>query len=84
MKRAYILADEDIDAPHVPIPRRACPSAHDATLQIAIGTRIAEVERRMILATLAELDGDKERTAKTLGISLKTLYNKLKRYRAET
>jgi two-component system response regulator AtoC len=85
VKRAYILADEDIDAPHVPIPQASVPErGHDATLQIAIGTRIAEVERRMILATLAELDGDKERTAKTLGISLKTLYNKLKRYRAET
>jgi len=84
VQRAYILADQDIDATHVPVPQASTPErGPDATLQISIGTSIEEVERRMILATLAELDGDKDRTARTLGISLKTLYNKLKRYRHE-
>jgi DNA-binding NtrC family response regulator len=82
VQRAFILADEDIEAQHLPIPAASVPErGPDATLQITIGTSIAEVERRMILATLAELGGDKERSARTLGISLKTLYNKLKKYR---
>jgi DNA-binding NtrC family response regulator len=51
-------------------------------MKVAIGTTVAEVERRLILATLAEQGGNKERAARTLGISLKTLYNKLKRYQS--
>jgi DNA-binding NtrC family response regulator len=49
-------------------------------MRIAIGTTVAEAERRLILATLADHGGNKDRTARTLGISLKTLYNKLKKY----
>ncbi len=40
--------------------------------------------RRLILATLDRLQGDKKRAAKTLGISLKTLYNRLGVYRASS
>ena len=82
--RAFILADADIEPSHLPIPHAGAPELGiEATLQVSIGTSIAEVERRMILATLAEYGGDKERTSRTLGISLKTLYNKLKAYRGE-
>ena len=38
-------------------------------------------ERRLIMATLAHFSGDKRRAAETLGISLKTLYNRLNSYR---
>ena len=38
------------------------------------------VERSLILATLKHLDGHKEKTAAALGVSLKTLYNRLKEY----
>ena len=40
----------------------------------------AEVERRMILATLEHCGGDKKQAAQVLGISLKTLYNRLNVY----
>ncbi len=84
VQRAMILADEDIDADHLPLPQAASPECGpDATMRIAIGTTVAEVERRLILATLAEHGGNKDRTARTLGISLKTLYNKLKKYQSE-
>ena len=42
---------------------------------------LAEVERRAILSTLGHYDGDKKRAAEVLGISLKTLYNRLKKYK---
>jgi two-component system, NtrC family, response regulator AtoC len=82
--RATILADaDDIEAVHLPLPQLAEPEcASDASMRIAIGTTVAEAERRLILATLNDHGGNKERTARTLGISLKTLYNKLKRYQA--
>jgi DNA-binding NtrC family response regulator len=48
-----------------------------------VGTSLGDAEQRLIEATLASFGGDKQRTADTLGISLRTLYNRLKRYREE-
>lgn len=47
---------------------------------VPVGTSIRELERRLILATLEHYGGDRGRTAETLGISQKTLYNRLKAY----
>ena len=44
---------------------------------------IADAERRLILATLAHCDGHRERAAEMLGISAKTLYNRMKTYERE-
>jgi hypothetical protein len=49
---------------------------------VRVGSTLEETERRLILATLAELGGDKRRTAAALGIGLKTLYTRLSVYRA--
>jgi DNA-binding NtrC family response regulator len=55
--------------------------AHNAmTLEIPVGTSIEEVEKLLIIRTLELNQGSKPKTAETLGISLKTLYNKLERY----
>jgi two-component system response regulator AtoC len=51
-------------------------------LCIPLGTRLSDVERQVILATFAHCERHKERTAATLGISIKTLYNRLKEYGA--
>ncbi|HET9952646.1 MAG TPA: sigma-54 dependent transcriptional regulator [Candidatus Eisenbacteria bacterium] len=45
-----------------------------------VGGSLDEAERRLILATLEQLGGDKKKAAETLGISLKTLYNRLHLY----
>ncbi|AEG92107.1 sigma-54-dependent transcriptional regulator [Ramlibacter tataouinensis] len=49
-------------------------------LEVAVGTPLATVERQVILATLEHFGHHKERTAAALGVSLKTLYNRLKEY----
>ncbi len=46
-----------------------------------VPTPIEEVEKRMILATLKKLGGNKTQAAQLLKISLKTLHNKLTQYR---
>jgi DNA-binding NtrC family response regulator len=50
---------------------------------VRVGSTIADAERDLIIATLAYCDGAKERTADMLGISLKTLYNRLRAYGSE-
>ncbi len=51
-----------------------------ARLDVAVGMTQDEAERHLILATLEHAARDKVRTAQMLGIGLRTLYRKLKRY----
>lgn len=46
-----------------------------------IGRSIAEMEKDLILATLEHFGGDKKAAAATLGVSLKTLYNRINDYK---
>jgi DNA-binding NtrC family response regulator len=54
----------------------------DNTLQVPIGTTVEEAEKNLILRTLEHTRNNKTRAAEILGISLKTLHNKLKEYGA--
>ncbi|MFZ0520202.1 MAG: helix-turn-helix domain-containing protein [Candidatus Acidiferrales bacterium] len=51
-------------------------------LHFPIGTTVDAVERELILQTLGATSQNKTRAAELLGISLKTLHNKLKEYEA--
>jgi hypothetical protein len=53
------------------------------SLRIPVGTNLADAERWMIFATLQKCGGNKTRAAALLGVSLKTLYNRLNAYRAQ-
>lgn len=83
VQRAFILANDEIDESQ--FPQRFTPSAeaNPTSLNLAVGTSIDAAERRLILATLEHNQGDKLRTAEALGISLKTLYNRLKHYETD-
>src|SRR5208282_3830818 len=62
--------------------RTLVAGANDSLL-LRPGMTVAEAERRLILETLASTENNKTRAAELLGISLKTLHNKLKEYEAE-
>ena len=47
-----------------------------------LGHSLAEIEKAVILATLEHTDGDKRAAADILGISLRTVYNRLNDYAA--
>jgi two-component system response regulator AtoC len=83
--RAYVMTEGSvIDDDHLPREPSAVPSVGGApSLTIPIGTPLAEVDRQITLATLEHLGRHKEKTAATLGISLKTLYNRLKEYASD-
>src|SRR5271168_5138105 len=58
------------------------PDPSPNTVQVEVGTTVDEAERRLILKTLESTQNNKTRAAEILGISLKTLHNKLKEYGA--
>jgi DNA-binding NtrC family response regulator len=60
----------------------AVPTPAGDSITLPIGTSMAQAERLLTLATLRHYNHHKERTAAVLGISLKTLYNRLKEYAA--
>jgi DNA-binding NtrC family response regulator len=47
-----------------------------------VGVPLADADRRLIFATLEQCGGVKKHAAEVLGISLKTLYNRLEEYAA--
>src|SRR5450755_1376871 len=84
IERAFILADQTLElAPLIQNPAvgRGGDAATDRErLDIRVGSRIYDVERSLIEATLDYFKGNKRRAADALGCSLKTLYNKLNGY----
>jgi DNA-binding NtrC family response regulator len=82
IERGFIMADTEIGLESaVPSALEAATNDDAGCIRVRIGTRLADVEREVILATLDRLRGNKRRTAATLGCSVKTLYNKLHLYR---
>ena len=79
IQRAYILSDQVIDAAAL-TPAFTSQSPIGMALAIPVGTSLAEVDRKLIFATLELCGGVKKRAADILGISLKTLYNRLEEY----
>jgi DNA-binding NtrC family response regulator len=83
VERAMILVDGDvIGEEHLP-PDMQASRPETATLRVPLGIPIHQIEKEYILASLQRNGGNKARTAELLGISEKTLYNKLNRYAAE-
>ncbi len=77
--RAYILSDQVIDAQALD-PGPTHSAATPLTLAVPVGSTLAEADRQLIFATLDLCGGVKKRAADLLGISLKTLYNRLDEY----
>lgn len=80
--RAYIMADtrrqviqlpEDLASPFSKVGNTPYSG-------IVVGKTVEDVERELIETTLEHLSGDKKKAAEMLGISLKTLYNRLNSY----
>jgi DNA-binding NtrC family response regulator len=95
MQQASILAEAVVSLEHLPAPFRgetrdggtafpepAGGGGAPGRVVLDLPIALADAERRIALATLALLDGDKAATAARLGISLKTLYGRLREYAA--
>jgi DNA-binding NtrC family response regulator len=79
--RAFIMAETLIEVPSPTTNTSGKRPAREAgCLNLWIGTSLADAQREVILATLDHFNGDKQQTALALGVSLKTLYNRLLSY----
>jgi two-component system response regulator FlrC len=74
-----------IAAPAAPQGAAAQPAATPEAKPVSalVGRRVDEVERDLILETLTHCLGNRTRAAEILGISIRTLRNKLHEYRAQ-
>src|SRR5690606_28296512 len=74
MQRAFIMADDAVIRP-MAVPLQVSPArpAASTVISVAVGTSLADADRQLIMATLAQCGGVKKRAAEVLGISLKTL-----------
>jgi DNA-binding NtrC family response regulator len=76
IENAFIMADAEImpeDLPTLELPNKE-------ELRISVGESVEDAERKLIVATLDLYGGDKQATADTLGLSLRTLYSRLSGY----
>jgi DNA-binding NtrC family response regulator len=81
VQRAFLLADDVLDLPGArSMSASAPPPPATDRVMVPIGTSLAESERNIIFATLDRCGGNKTRAAEVLGVSLKTLYNRLHEY----
>jgi DNA-binding NtrC family response regulator len=85
LERAVIVCEAStIEIKHLPpgfgsvTPRPAVQEAN--AVRLGVGTTVGEAEKLLILKTLEATNNNKTRAAEILGISLKTLHNKLKEY----
>jgi DNA-binding NtrC family response regulator len=88
LERAVIMCDGSvIEMKHLApgfghvVPRAPVQEAN--AVRLGVGTTVDEAERLLILKTLEATNNNKTRAAEILGISLKTLHNKLKEYGAQ-
>jgi DNA-binding NtrC family response regulator len=84
IERAVVLAsDGRLGVEHLPPGFGEAPvriAGNDSGVHVEVGTTVDEAERQLILKTLDATHGNKTRASEILGISTKTLQNKLKEY----
>ena len=57
--------------------------APNEVVPLLIGATVGEIERELVLQTLARCHGNRTRAARVLGVSVRTLRNKIRQYSAE-
>ena len=84
MHRAILIAMEDeIEADAIHVSDEGAANVTPQAASSSIGTTVADMEKKLILDTLDHVLGNRTAAAKILGISIRTLRNKLKEYGKE-
>src|SRR3569833_514848 len=82
--RAFILAEDELDLTTAVGPTKQVVAGIESDcVTFPLGGRLADAEQKLIFATLGYCGGNKTQTAEVLGVSLKTLYNRLNEYQSK-
>jgi DNA-binding NtrC family response regulator len=78
MVQESVVFNSDMFAPEVP----ASSLTPHQVMPLLIGSTLDEIERELVLQTLARCGGNRTRAARVLGVSIRTLRNKIRLYSA--
>ncbi len=84
VQRAFILADQELQISVADHALKPLTVSDDDCVVLPLGSPLAEAEEQLIYATLDYCNGNKTHTAEVLGVSLKTLYNRLNGYQSKS
>ena len=82
MPREYsdlYLGMDCVPVPEMPLSVSPTPSPHEI-VPMLIGSTIEAIERELVLQTLARCHGNRTHAARVLGLSVRTMRNKVRRY----
>jgi DNA-binding NtrC family response regulator len=78
MAQESVVFTSEVSAPQSP----ASLTPHQV-MPLLIGSTVGEIERELVLQTLARCEGNRTRAARVLGMSIRTLRNKIRLYSAD-
>jgi DNA-binding NtrC family response regulator len=82
-QESFISAQSAMPAESVlPPPEPALSPARDEIVPLLIGSTLGEIERELVLHTLVRCNGNRTHAARMLGLSIRTLRNKIRLYAA--
>ena len=77
--RDLYLGVDCVSTPEIPLSDSQALSPHEI-VPMLIGSTVEEIERELVLQTLARCHGNRTHAARVLGLSLRTMRNKVRRY----
>lgn len=80
IERAFIVSDDVIKEEHIISDAPTIESNDQPEESVPLGVALVDIEKAAIVSNLDNNEGNKTKTAQDLGISVKTLYNKLDKY----
>lgn len=84
IERAVLIScDQKVQPADLVLEEPECPAAAGAGTDLQAGLTVREMEKKLIFKTLTEVNDNRTHAAEMLGISIRTLRNKLREYREE-
>ena len=81
VQRAFLSSDDGVLRMRPNSRRMRTSDADPGSVMFTVGMTYAEIEHEMLSRTLAYFDNDRTRTARALGVSVRTIHNQLARLR---
>jgi DNA-binding NtrC family response regulator len=75
----FYLGADCVSVPEIPLSDFQTPSPHEI-VPMLIGSTVEAIERELVLQTLARCHGNRTHAARLLGLSVRTMRNKIRQY----